>query len=134
LSNFKIAANRVRRLFPVLVLGLISAVANAQNPPGEACTVSPPLVDCKAAILAQTCDVLHDERDCSKCLMSIGGSCQARIPDPACEAAKVAQNSMYMQKKSQCELDKAARYKACEATNAVLSSAASLCSDKPPPQ
>ena len=111
----------LRSCFASLLLLFISAAAAfAEDKPN--CVTIPP-VDCNALAQSISCGVPRDERECERCLVSLFGKCRARGNDPACEAAKTAQNQMYSIKKGQCEAEKAVRKGQCEATNAAIKEA-----------
>ena len=110
----------LRIVFGSIVFVLVSAAALAQDQP--TCVTIPP-VDCNALAQSISCDLLRDERECNKCLVSLFNKCQVRGNDPACEAAKAAQNQMYTIKKAQCETEKDLRKGQCEATNGAIKEA-----------
>jgi hypothetical protein len=110
----------LRSCFASLVFLIISSGGFAQDKPN--CVNIPP-VDCNALAQSISCDVPRDERECKKCLVALFGRCQVRGNDPACEAAKAAQNQLYSIKKGQCEGEKAVRKGQCEATNAAIKEA-----------
>ena len=88
----------------ILVLWATAGItaATAQNTqPGEC--PSPELIDCTPT---QSCARPRDGRDCNRCVFSVFGRCQVRGNDPACEAAKAAQNSAYDVEKAACETEK----------------------------
>src|ERR1700730_6878634 len=79
-----------------------SIAANAQNAEPGGCP-SAEKIDCTPT---RNCEKSEDQRDCNRCLFSAFGRCQVRSNDPACEAAKAAQNSAYTVLKAQCETEK----------------------------
>jgi hypothetical protein len=110
----------LRSCLAFLAFLVVSSWALAQDKPN--CVAIQP-VDCNALAQSISCDVPHDTRECNRCFISLFGKCQARGNDPACEAAKAAQNQMYSIKKGQCEAEKAVRKAQCEATNVAINEA-----------
>ena len=77
---------------------------NVQSSCADQATCRAPLQlpDCSPK---QSCDLLIDRRECRRCVVSIPfGGCAIGGNDPACEAAKSAQNSAYAANKAECEL------------------------------
>lgn len=110
----------LRIVFGFFISVLVAAAALAEDQP-TCVTIQP--VDCNALAQSISCELLRDERECNKCMVSVFNKCQVRGNDPACEAAKAAQNQMYTIKKAQCEAEKAVRKGQCEATNAAIKQA-----------
>jgi hypothetical protein len=101
--------------FPALTQEAPKSSQNCEAPPTIDCT---PKLDCSLNI---------DTRECNKCLLSLFGHCSVRGNDPACEAAKGAQNAMFSTQKVQCEGQKTAQKAACESTKAALIAAWTAC-------
>ena len=102
-----------------------STAANAQAQPGRC--PSAEMIDCTPT---RNCEKAQDTRDCDKCILSAFGRCQYRANDPACEAAKAAQDSAYAVEKAQCEAEKAAQKAQCEATKEAVKRSAAECAQQ----
>jgi CheY-like chemotaxis protein len=76
-----------------------------------------------ACFSTRTCDLQQDTRDCSRGFLP-----WAKVDDPACEASKVAQNSIYAIQKSSCEVSTSVERSQCEAQKAECVSVANACS------
>jgi hypothetical protein len=106
-----------------LITLVLTQQVMAQSPTGSTCPALPN-IDCTPT---QNCTLNSDDRECNRCLVSVFNHCTVRGNDPACEAAKAAQNAMYAAQKTQCETQKAAQKAACEGTRAQLIAAAANC-------
>jgi hypothetical protein len=91
-----------------------NSATQAQDTPDPACATVPKCVP------TGDCSPSHDDRECNRCLVSAFGHCAVRGNDPACEAAKAAQNGIYAAQKAQCETAKEQDRLTCETYKAKL--------------
>ncbi len=90
------------------VIALVARVAFCQ-PESQERSVLPCPISCDPGCqVNRDCNVPPDTRDCQRTLL-IG----IRFADPACEAAKAAQNSINANQKALCETNKAAQRYGC---------------------
>lgn len=66
------------------------------------------------------CTPPHDTRECNRCVLSVFGHCNIHANDPACEAAKAAQNQLYATQNAACEALKARDRAECESAKEAL--------------
>lgn len=94
-------------------------------PPG--CSPGDEVLDCAPT---HQCDLERDERQCSNCLFVALGRCVMRGLDPACEAARDAQNALYKAQKSRCEAQLLEQQASCELAKAALRVAITACENE----
>jgi hypothetical protein len=73
------------------------------------------------------CSHQSDNRECSSCLISLFGRCIQHGNDPACEAAKAAQNKIFALQQAECEQQKAKVTAEC---NQITAKWATVCAER----
>src|SRR5712692_808000 len=113
--------------FLIILTLVASPLISVEDKPAltEKCGLPPDRLDCTPTL---DCTHPRDERECNFCLIKNPfGGCALRTNDPACEAAKASQNTLYDSQKAICEAQKAQQKATCEATKAALALALAKC-------
>ena len=115
-------------LLLLCVLGLPPSTLAEEGPiQTKECPPPPDTLDCTAKM---ECSKARDQRECNTCLIrNPFGGCIARGNDPACEAAKASQNSIYDAQRAACEAQKAQQKLSCEQARAALKARFAACNE-----